>query len=98
VDATRLRQLSKELLGNKYRLEIGVAIWQLEGAPFFAQALADDSGLRYPRVQEDLKRLAAAQMLQAQPAESGGSAVYYKATQSIYWELCAELHAELIES
>jgi hypothetical protein len=99
VDVTHLRELSKELLGNKYRLEVAVAIARLEGSPFYAQSLVDDCGLRYPRVQEELKRLAAADMLIEQPPEQGGgSTVYYKAIASVYWQMCVQFHEELNEA
>jgi DNA-binding transcriptional ArsR family regulator len=96
VDATRLRALSKELLGNKYRLEIAAEIAASDD-PVHAQGLADATGVRYPRVQEELKRLRAAGIL-AERSDPGSNIVQYKTHPSVYWDMCRQLRDELLHA
>ena len=93
----RVRAASKEMLGNKYRVEIGAAIHTWAGEKLNSLTVADYTGIRYPRVQEDLKRLAAAGLLE-QIEDPGSRTVEYKAASSVYWEFCSALLAELGES
>lgn len=80
------RALSKALLGSSYRAEIAAAIYRSDGAPVNAQGLADETGLRYPRVQQELKHLLAAGVLE--PCDSESRTVDYKAVQCDYWRFC----------
>jgi hypothetical protein len=89
-----IRKTSKELLGNKYRAEIGAAIHAWGTNPMTALAMSDHTGIRYGRVQEELVRLKEAGILQLVD-QLAGATVEYKATSSVYWKLCADLLAEL---
>ena len=89
----RLRAASKDLLGNKYRAEVGAAIHAWGSDALTALTLADYTGIRYPRVQEELKRLESAGLL-AQ-VDKPGQHVEYKARATVYWEMCGALLAEL---
>ncbi len=90
----RVRAASKEMLGNKYRVEIGAAIQSWDGEKLNALTVSDFTGIRYPRVQEDLKRLAAAGLLD-QVDDAGSRTVEYKPAASVYWEFCQALLREL---
>jgi len=92
MDRTAVRQRSKALLGSGYRLEIAAAIAEAAGEAVNAQELADLTGLRYPRVQHELKHLLDAGVLIS--AESVSRAVEYKAVASEYWKACQLLLAE----
>lgn len=85
------RAFSKSLVGGTYRLEIADASHSV-GKPFTCQEIADATNIRYGRVQEDLKRLVAAQMLVALPRE--GLEVRYEAVASTYWQACQRLLQE----
>jgi DNA-binding transcriptional regulator GbsR (MarR family) len=93
VDAERLRSVSKDLLGNKYRAEVGAAIHVWEQDALTALTVSDFTGIRYARVQEELKRLEAAGLLVQ--VDSPGQQVEYKASPTVYWEFCAALFEEL---
>lgn len=93
MDLKGIREMSAALFGRDYRLELAAAIHQASGEPVTTQQLSDDTGIRYPRVQEDLKRLAACGMLVQQPRR--GPEVEYKATAGPYWQTCAEILLEL---
>lgn len=93
VDLEELRALSKELLGNMYRLELGAVIHAHAGSSFSATSLHDETGIKYPRVREDLARLRDMDLLSVVPSE--GAEVKYKAVPSVYWEFCHRLDAEL---
>lgn len=89
-----LRDASKALLGNRYRLEIAAAVHAWGEEPLNALTMADFTGIRYPRVQEDLKRLQAAGLLRG-GGDPSARTVEYKAVASVYWEFCRALLAEL---
>lgn len=93
MDTNRLRKLSKDLLGNMYRLELAAAIHAQAGASFSAMSLHEETGIRYARVREDLARLRNMEMLIV--VGSSGAEVRYKAAPSVYWNLCHHLDAEL---
>jgi DNA-binding transcriptional ArsR family regulator len=93
VELELLRALSKELLGNKYRLELGAAIHAQAGGPFSANSLHEETGIKYPRVREDLARLRALEMIRV--VDVPGAEVLYKAVPSVYWESCHRLAQEV---
>ena len=94
MNTTSIRALSKSLLGNSYRLEVAAAIARLDGEPFHAQGVSDDTGIRYARAQAELKHLLAAGMISE--AASDTRRVEYKAEQSSFWRLCATLLDEWV--
>lgn len=93
MTTSRLRDISKQLLGRIYRLEIAAAIHDWPEETFTATQLADATGIRYARVHEDMSRLAEADMIV--DSLSPGQSVAYQATSSVYWECCARLLSEL---
>jgi hypothetical protein len=95
VDRSGVRAASKQLLGNIYRAEVAAAVFQWGQEPMTVQALADHTRIRYPRVHEEVGRLAEAALLHVVTSSSAGTD--YKAVPTIYWELCAELLKELEE-
>lgn len=88
-----LRRRSTQLLGNMYRLEIVEAIIRAAGEPVTATSVHEETGIKYPRVQEELKRLAEAGLLRQRDAPRG-QPVEYKASATVYWEMCQHLSAE----
>jgi DNA-binding transcriptional ArsR family regulator len=89
-----IRQRSKELLGNMYRLEVAEAIAHAAGDAVTTLSVHEETGIRYARVQEELRRLKGAGILKAQPSPPG-QPVEYKAEPTSYWELCKRLLDEL---
>lgn len=85
------RAMSKALLGSSYRAEIAAEIGRRDG-PFSAQAIFEETGIWYARVQQELKHLLAVGMLVEK--ESAGRAVLYERAASDYWELCSKLISE----
>jgi hypothetical protein len=92
-DAERVRSVSKALLGNRYRLEVGAAIAAADGEAVDAQSLSDETGVRYPRVQEQLKHLEAAGMVSRQVGATLRQE--YKPEISVFWVFCTQLLAEV---
>ena len=85
------RSMSKALLGSQYRAEIAAAIDEAKG-PVSAQGLADETNIRYPRVQQELKHLLHAGVLTERPPE--GRTVFYEKIDTAYWSYCTALTAE----
>ena len=82
VEEESLRSQSKDLLGNKYRAEVGATVHVWGPEPLTALTIADYTGIRYPRVQEELKRLEAAGLLSQ--VDQPGQQVEYKAQATVY--------------
>jgi hypothetical protein len=91
----RLRSASKDLVGNKYRLEIAGVIHALAGATFSAMAVSSETGIFYARVHEELQRLAQIGMIRSVEGGPSSGVVEYKATASVYWEFCSALRDEV---
>lgn len=88
-NAVRLR--SKQLLGNTYRMELAAEIAASSAGSVSATELADATGIRYPRVHEELQRLKAAGMLVARGDRGSGTTVEYTVVPSRYWQACRDL-------
>lgn len=94
MNLDEIRIKSGELLGNIYRLEVAEAIFDAAGDVVTATTVSEETGIKYNRVQEELKRLEAAKVLTSKPAPRG-QPVEYKAASTVYWELCKQLLVEL---
>lgn len=91
MSTAHARSMSKALLGSQYRAEIAAAIGEADG-PVSAQGLADETKIRYPRVQQELKHLLQAGVLVERPSE--GRTVLYEKTDTAFWSYCSALAAE----
>jgi len=89
-----VRRWSGQLLGNIYRLEVVETINRAASEPVTATSVHEESGIKYPRVQEELKRLTEAGLLMQQNAPRG-QPVEYKAVPTVYWMMCEQLLAEV---
>lgn len=85
------QRMAKALLGSQYRALIAAALHAAE-EPVSAQEIADETGIRYPRVQQEMKHLLGAQLLRL--VASPGRAVLYDKVDSGYWRMCAQLLEE----
>jgi len=95
MNIVEIREKSKQLLGNAYRLEVASEIFAHSDEKISAQELADLTGIRYPRIHEELKRLEAAGLLEASGIRTSTRTVDYKVVPTTYWQLASSLLAEL---
>jgi DNA-binding transcriptional ArsR family regulator len=86
VDLAGLRTASEHLTGRKYRLEIGAAIHLHAGDSFTIASIESITGVRYPRVSEDLRRLKDAELIRGIASGSGDTEM--KAVPHAYWKFC----------
>jgi DNA-binding transcriptional ArsR family regulator len=93
MESTPVRMRSKQLLGNAYRMELAAELAEV-GKPVSAIELADATGIRYPRVHEELQRLKAAGLLVASESRGSGVVVEYTVVPSCYWQGCRDLLTE----
>lgn len=91
-----LRDASKALLGNRYRLELGLSLGA--GEPrVFAHELAKGLGLPDRTVGEELRRLASVGLLRPlEDREPGQFRIYYDRIPSCHWENLERLRDELL--
>jgi DNA-binding MarR family transcriptional regulator len=90
----RVRWLSKLVLGNADRLEVAAAVARAEAGRLFARALADELRWADNRVQKQLKQFEAAGLLVALPSVGGERRVYYRRTDSAFWQAAPLLEQE----
>lgn len=83
--------LSKLLLGNQDRLEVGVAIARSEDGLVNATDLSRELGLVQPRVQRQLATFEKAEILSRMPKTEPKQ--WFKRQDSPYWEACLLLDA-----
>ena len=95
MDIIEIREKSKQLLGNAYRLEVASEIFAHADEKISAQEMADLTGIRYPRIYEELRRLQATGLLVASGNRTSTRTVDYKVVPSVYWQLASSLLAEL---
>lgn len=94
MQVEEVRRRSTQLFGNMYRLEVVDAILLAAGESVTASSVHEETGIKYPRVQEELKRLTDAGVLRQKPARRG-QPVEYKAEPTTYFELCKSVLGEL---
>lgn len=100
MDAARaaLRLASRELLGSSYRLEVAVAIRQTGTRSVYARQLVDEvPGAKDNQVSECLKHFERGGLLKRNSTSGGRTPLTFDVVDSIYWEFCERLHAELRE-
>jgi hypothetical protein len=94
-DRERVRQRSKALLGNRYRLEIAAAVAGLETELFHAKELAEGLGIPHNVVSEQAKAFVAAGVCADVPPVEGQRFRYFQRLPSSYWEACRSMVAEI---
>ena len=88
----RLRRLSKMLLGNMDRLEVGVAVARSEDGLVNATDLQEDLGIAQSRVRNQLVAFAEAELLTALPRSAGKQ--WYQRREARFWEVCLLLYGD----
>jgi DNA-binding transcriptional ArsR family regulator len=85
--------MSKLLLGNQDRLEVGVAVARSKDGLVNATDLGLELGLAQPRVRNQLVVLEKAGLLDRM-LKSGDLKQWFQRRESHYWEACLELYRE----
>jgi hypothetical protein len=88
VDSDQIRDLSKGLFGNRYRLEIAAEIAQLDGDLFHAKELADNLGIAHNVVSEQLKSFVDVGVCEDIPSVRGQRHRFFRRLDSKYWSGC----------
>jgi hypothetical protein len=96
VDTVDLRRMSSRLFGNAYRLEVAAAIAQRQGKPVNVKTVAVEADLEYNRVQEQVAHLADAGLL-VPDFDPASRYKDYRAVETVFWRLAADLLAEMRE-
>lgn len=86
--------VSRTFFRRDYRLSIGAAIHRLGGTGFTCQELADDLGIKYNRIYDELQRLQGADLIAEVPDDR--QSITYKATPTVFWEMCQRLLEEVL--
>lgn len=95
MDYERLRQISKSLLGNRYRLEIASEIGQLDVDIFHAKEIADNLALPHNVVSEQIKSFVDVGLCHDVPAVSGQRHRFFRRSESCFWSGCEALRNEV---
>lgn len=97
IELERIREVSKALYGNRYRLEVAAAVAQWEPGVVHARALATE--LRVPDnvVQGELKHFASAGILVPLGRHPRQRTVDYERMPSPYWSSARELLDSLLQ-
>jgi hypothetical protein len=85
-----LRSQSKQLFGNRDRVEVATAIARSDSEMVSAVELSHKIGLQNNRVHAQLKALTAAGLLEEMPRDGSGR-VWYVRRESGFWDACLEL-------
>jgi hypothetical protein len=85
-----LRSRSKQLFGNRDRIEVGCAIARSDDAAVSAADLSNRLNLPNNRVRAQLMALASVGLLEAMPHDGSGRAWYVR-RESGFWGSCLEL-------
>jgi hypothetical protein len=88
----RLQRVSKDLLGNAYRLQVAAAVDECGEDELYPEAVAARAGLKEARAGEQLRHLTAAGVLEQLPKD--GRRQPYRKKKSPYWALCRRLRDE----
>lgn len=89
-----IRRISKNLLGNRYRLEVAAAIARAEPAVVSAQAMATELGIAQNLIRAELLKLADAGLVLRLPRVSGQQLQEYQRLESVFWGAMVDLFAE----
>ncbi|MDQ4142361.1 MAG: hypothetical protein M3198_01220 [Actinomycetota bacterium] len=93
MDIEEIREVSKRVLGNRYRLEVAAAIAEQEPGVFHARLLADKLRLPDTKVRDELVKFTEAGLVQQLPKIRGQQD--YRREDSVYWSFALELMKEL---
>jgi hypothetical protein len=91
VSSGNVRQLSKVLYGNRYRLEIAAAIGLLDTDVFHAKEVADGLGMPHNVVSQQIKCFVEVGVCEDMPAIDGHRNRYFRRLDSPYWQGCITL-------
>lgn len=94
-DIARLQRVSKDLLGNAYRLQVAAAVDECADDELYSEAVAQRAGLKDARASEQLRHFAAIGMLEQLPKD--GRKQPYKKGPSCYWAMCRSLRQETLD-
>jgi len=97
VNTDEIRRLSARLFGNADRLHVAAAIGRMEGKPISVKAVAEESGLDYNRVQEQIARFRAAGVL-VPDFDASMRRKDHGAILPPYWRMAAAILAMLEEA
>jgi DNA-binding transcriptional ArsR family regulator len=89
----RLRSMSKLLLGNRDRLEVGVAVARSRDGLVNATDLGLALGIAQPRVRNQLVALERAGLLDRMP-KSGDVKQWFRRRSSPFWDVCLVLYKD----
>jgi hypothetical protein len=91
-DPQQLQQISKDLLGNAYRLQVAAAVDECSDDELYPEAVAARAGLKDARAGEQLRHFKDAGILEQLPKD--GRHQPYRKKKTPYWELCRRLRDE----
>src|SRR5687767_9475385 len=92
-ERTAVREYSHRLFNSWYRIEVGAAIHENKLEPLSAKQIAEATGIDYPRVHTELKRLRSDLVL-LEAFSSSSSEKMWKPLPHPLWEFCAWLLRE----
>jgi hypothetical protein len=95
VDSDQIRNFSKGLFGNRYRLEIAAEIAQMDGDLFHAKELADNLGIAHNVVSGQLRSFVDVGVCDDMPSVSGQRHRFFRRNDSSYWSGCLATFEEL---
>jgi hypothetical protein len=95
VDRSGIREFSKAVLGNSYRLEVGAAIARRKDGVVYARQLASQLGVPDSVVQPILKQFAEVGLLTPLPRIKGHQMREYARSESTFWSMCTSLLREI---
>lgn len=94
---SRLRNVSRDLLGNKYRLEVALAVADSETGRVYGHGVANAiPDLADNQAGKELARLESAGLLVKESPVEGQTRIYYQRRPSCYWGHCEELASEIL--
>ena len=93
---SQLRDVSKALYGNRYRIEIVVHVAAQRSGTFYARPLALKLGLSDNVVGTELHKLEQAGLLRQVPSRDGGPRIFYERLPSCHWSNTTQLAEELV--
>lgn len=85
--------MSKLLLGNQDRLEVGVAVARSEDGMVNATDLGSALGIAQPRVRSQLVALEKAGLLARMP-RAGDMKQWFQKRESCFWNVCLMLYED----